>query len=138
MSDENLKKLNIYCMMSRTSGDIRIKMYIKSIGVKTKSEEPASGSTETTAPKSILTKRGEKRDSVKKQVGITWSDNEIRVIDGRESPINRANPLREIMVLRLSTLFTTDQRIRRETSALSRGNCTLHIKKFMSPKIVNY
>ena len=98
-----------------------IKMYIKSLGVKTSSEEPSSGSTETTMPKSILTKRGEKRDSVKKQVGISWSENEIREIEGRNSPPNRANPLREIMVLRLSTLFTTDRKIRRETSALSRG-----------------
>ena len=122
VSDENLKRLNVYCLMSRTSGDIRVKLTIKDIGARSRERGQASDSAEGKAgPKSILTKRGEKRDSTKKQVGISWTENEVREIASRDEPLNRANPLREIMVLRLSTLFTTDLKIRRETSALSRG-----------------
>lgn len=127
MSDENLVRLNVLCLMSSSCADIRIKASIKTVGVLEK-DSPSP-------QKSNLTVRlEEKRVSKKKKVGISWGKDEIKIVDRTEPRSGhdlkwdqptprgrRLNPMRETMILRLSALYSGDQKIRRETSALSRG-----------------
>ena len=138
MTDQGLIRLNEMCLMSQTVGDVRIKSSIKSIGLKEtessveietrsslpdRSEEPTTTQGSIPPLKSSLSKKDSKakRDLKVKKVGITWClTDRVKTIPGRE--ITHVNPNREAMLLRLGTLFMKDLKVRRETSALSRGN----------------